>query len=142
MGITEQFYGDGYLGTIPSRSTPKKPAVYVLGLAPDPEMPCRLVVEGIYIVSRHFDVKPVGLNMRISKHAIERVFQRLKVDTPKAAMSEILSAVRQVFNNPIELGELDIKTQHGEFRGIVEPAEGDSFSMIFTTFLADDERAE
>lgn len=129
------FVQESYIGTAALPTKSKHPACLVLYLDAC-EFEGRLQLVCFHIDSKSFTIDPKVVGVYVAKHALERVFQRLRPSSSQEAMPEVLPAVQELLLNPV-LGEFSIKTEHGLFLGASEENEDGNISSVITTFVDD-----
>jgi hypothetical protein len=127
------FVQESYLGTAALPTKSKHAACLVLYLD-ECEVEGRLQVVCFKVDSKRFTVDPKVVGLYVAKHALERVFQRLRLNSPQEAIREILPAVQYLLLNPV-LGEFSIKTENGLFLGQSEENEDGNISAVIMTFV-------
>lgn len=127
------FVEDSYVGTAELPAKTKHPACLVLYLDAC-EVEGRLQLVCFHIDSKHFTITPKVVGLYVAKHALERVFQRLKLNNPQEAMQVVLPAIEELLLEPV-LGEFSIKTEHGLFLGSSEENVDGNISAVITTFV-------
>jgi len=127
------FVGDSYVGTAALPTKAKHPACLVLYLDTC-EFEGRLQLVCFQIDSKSFTVEPKVVGLYVTRHALERVFQRLGLNSSQEAMQEVLPAIEELLLNPL-LGDFSVKSEHGLFLGTSEKNEVGNISAVITTFV-------
>ncbi|MFQ5644984.1 MAG: hypothetical protein ACE5FQ_15000 [Thiogranum sp.] len=127
------FVRESYVGTAVLSTKPKYPACLVLYLDTC-EFEGRLQLVCFQIDSKKFTIDPKVVGVYVARHALERVFQRLRLNSPQEAMPEILPAIQELLLNPV-LGEFSINAEHGLFLGTSEENEDGNISAVISTFV-------
>lgn len=129
----ESFVQSSYVGTATLESKPKQPACLVLYLDTC-DFEGRLQLVAFHVDARTFTIEPKVVGLYVSRHALERIFQRLKLNTPSDAMREVLPVVKELMINPV-LGEFTIRSDHGLFTGNSTADDSGQISAVITTFI-------
>jgi len=129
------FVEESYVGTAALPAKTKHPACLVLYLDAC-EFEGRLQLACFQIDSKNFTVDPKVVGLYVAKHALERVFQRLRLNSPQEAMQEVLPAIEELLLKPV-LGDFSIKTEHGLFLCTSKENEKGNISVVITTFVDD-----
>jgi len=127
------FVQDSYVGTAALPASAKHPACLVLYLD-SCEFEGRLQLACFQIDSRTFTIEPKVVGLYVARHALERVFQRLALDSPQAAMQELVPAIEELLLNPV-LGDFSINSEHGLFLGTSEKNADGNITAVITTFV-------
>jgi len=130
-----EFVQESYVGTAELPTKSKHPACLVLYLDTC-EFEGRLQLVCFQIDSKNFTVNPRVVGLYVARHALERVFQRLRLESPQQAMPEVLPAVQEVLLNPV-LGESSVRSEHGLFLVTSEETGDGNISAVITTFVDD-----
>ena len=123
-----------YVLNVKTWGTTKKPVVGVLTLAPA-KHPGRLQLFYTVLDSRHFSVTTDAVSCEVSRHCIERCFQRCGLQTSEEALAEVADAVAQVLKLEGVVGQIGMNTKTGRFLGTRTLVEDGKAEVIIQTYV-------